>query len=80
MPSETFKQLAKRYPERVGNAGYSADIDGYQIAVVDMGRDYQWSLSLNNRYLESGTAIAPALAWLRACDALDVHRAACEVP
>lgn len=78
MPSETFRRLAVLYPDRVGNAGYCAELNGYRIDVADMGRAHRWWLSFNDRHVTSGEAIAPALAWLRACDALDAHKAALE--
>lgn len=76
MPSETFKRLAVAYPDRVGNAGFFAELDGYRVDVVDMGRNYRWSLAYNDRHVTSGEAIAPALAWLRGCDVIDLHKAA----
>lgn len=79
MPSETFNRFLAIYREHVGEVGYNAELDGYHIDVADMGHFvYRWWLLYNDRRLTSGEAIHPALAWQRACDAIDRHKAELE--
>jgi hypothetical protein len=75
MPSETFKRFAVFYPDKVGNEG-TADLDGYTIWVADVGNcRSEWAVAYNDRHLAGGGALAVALAWLRACDTVDAHKA-----
>jgi hypothetical protein len=75
MPSETFKRFAVFYPDKVGNEG-TADLDGYTIWVADVGNGRsEWAVSYCDQHMAGGGALAVALAWLRACEAIDAHKA-----
>jgi hypothetical protein len=75
--SDTFSRLARANPGKVVRTGVFAELDGYQVLVVDVHSDalrYVWVLRYEDRLVTSGEVYGLIMAWRAGCDALDAHK------
>ena len=74
-----YERMLDAYPERVNRAGYWADLDGFEVHVIQLGTDiYGWIFyrgrsgsSQRPRFIAGGSCSSAATAWRAGCSRLE---------